>query len=58
MVWAIAIVCLTLSCDPLPVVSGYFFSELDCRFAVRLIIESWKPDLGLYEVGCFPRSSI
>lgn len=55
MVWAIAIVCISLSCEPVPQVAGWFFSESDCDAAIQTILESWKPEIGHYGLSCFPR---
>lgn len=58
MVWVITVVCLTLSCEPIPIMAGYFFSYEDCGIAARLVIESWQPELGYYSVECLTRLQI
>lgn len=58
MAWAIAIICVTLSCEPVPVVSGWFEFEDECISAAVLITSSWKPEIGFYTVKCFARPII
>lgn len=58
MVWTISILCVSLSCEPLPIVMGWFFSEADCTAGARMLMESWKPSVGFYEVECKVRSVI
>lgn len=55
MVWAITIVCLSLSCESAPIMAGWYFSAEDCAVAAQMITASWKPDVGFYGVSCFPR---
>ncbi len=58
MVWAIAVTCVSLSCEPLPIMMGWFFSQSDCVHAAYMINESWKPEIGLYRIECIARSAI
>ena len=55
MVWAISIVCVSLSCEPIPIVSGWFYSERDCVEALQLIDTAWQPTMGFYEMKCYSR---
>jgi hypothetical protein len=56
MVWAITIICVSLSCEPIPQISGWFDSEDECSQAAMIIAQSWKPDIGVYSIMCWPRS--
>lgn len=58
MVWAISILCVSLSCEPMPQMAGWFYTEPDCLVAVRLVMDSWNPDVGLYSLKCVSRSQI
>lgn len=58
MIWVIAIVCVSLSCEPVPIMAGWFDAEDECMASARLVMEAWKPSLGFYEVRCVPRSVI
>ncbi len=58
MVWAIAIVCVSLSCEPVPVLMGWFYDDVDCRQAVHMIDVSWQPTAGIYQMSCYYRLAI
>lgn len=58
MVWALAIVCISLSCEPVPVVMGWFLDEDECAAAIRAIDKSWRPTMGVYELKCFVRLEV
>jgi hypothetical protein len=55
MVWIVAIICTSLSCEPIPAVVGWFDGEDECRAAALMIIQSWRPTMGFYDVGCMQR---
>ena len=55
MVWAIAILCVSLSCEPIPIMAGWFFSNEDCIGAAQQVVASWRPTQGLYHVECVMR---
>lgn len=58
IVWAIMIACMSLSCERIPAIAGWFDSPEDCISTAEMIVESWKPDVGIYEVRCFQRTVI
>ncbi len=58
MVWALAIVCVSLSCEPLPILAGWFDSDDECDTAARMVLASWKPMMGFYQVGCIRRTIV
>lgn len=58
MVWVVAITCVSLSCEPIPIITGWFDSEEDCTMAAAMIMDSWNPDIGYYKVKCRARSVI
>lgn len=58
LVWAIRIICISLSCDPIPAVVGYFDDEPECVAVLRQIDSAWKPSMGIYEMKCFTRAMI
>lgn len=55
MVWTIAILCVSLSCEPLPIMLGWFFEEEDCLEAGASVMASWKPTMGYYQISCVAR---
>lgn len=55
MVWAMAIMCVSFSCEPVPITAWWYFSADDCDVAAQMIMASWKPDVGFYSLSCFPR---
>lgn len=58
MVWAITIVCLSLSCDVIPGVVGWFDDESECKQALHLIDVAWQPTMGVYQMACVTRAAI
>lgn len=58
MVWAISILCVSLSCEPVPQMLGWYFSERDCTDAALMITQSWQPEIGFYRIECVTRSVI
>lgn len=55
MVWAITIICLTLSCGPIPQLVGWYDTDEECAQAAIMISQSWKPDIGFYSILCRTR---
>lgn len=55
MVWAIAIICISLSCERIPVVTGWYYCAEDCMAAADAIVGAWSPSIGFYEVECVAR---
>jgi len=58
MVWALAIVCVSLSCEPIPAIVGWFEAEDECTATAQMVAASWKPSVGFYTMTCFQRSMI
>lgn len=58
MVWAISILCVSLSCEPIPTIAGWFDTPEECTSALRLVDRAWKPTMGFYALGCVVRFAI
>ncbi len=58
MVWAIAILCVSLSCEPIPAIVGWFDEQDECAAAAQMVAASWKPTMGFYTLSCFQRAVI
>lgn len=58
MVFAIAIACVSLSCEPVPIFAGWYFTEQECVRAAVAAMESWRPTVGIYELSCIRRTEI
>jgi hypothetical protein len=58
MVWALAIMCTSLSCDPIPALHGWFDTEEECEHAAMIVSQTWQPTMGLYIVSCVTRMVI
>lgn len=58
LVWAIAIMCVSPSCEPLPMLGGWYDSQPECLTNARAIMEAWSPSIGFYEVSCIARMVI
>lgn len=58
MVWAISILCISLSCEPIPTTMGWYELEAECIAALHLVDRAWQPTQGFYTMACVTRLAI
>ena len=58
MAWAIAIVCVSMSCERIPDIAGWFDEHDECISTARMVVASWQPTVGFYHVSCQARAII